>query len=359
MTNIVSIVSRFLTPHVVDTIASASGLMDHSIAQKAVKAVVPTILGGLANRAVQPGGARQIADAVAGQSFDLGNIASSLTSPTQTAEQGSSLLSSLLGAGALNVLAPTIGKFLGIGEGPIRTTMGLLTPVILEVLGREQQVAGLDANGLARMLAEQKDDFADAMPSGLSSLIQATGLFGPSASPARRPVETPLGAYNLPRAVSTEGGVGWVYWVLPLLALGGLLWFMLPSGHDTVETVGTSQPSTQPVRPEGKVIALASVPDNWTSIGGVPNAYTNQDIYNRVGEKLGTIKDVLAGPDGKMTAAIVNVGRFLGIGEKDIALPLSALQVDQKDNSRRIVIDATKNTLQAAPAFEGRHAPTK
>ena len=339
MTNIVSIVSRFLTPDVVDTIASASGL-DHSSAQKAVKAVVPTILGGLANRADQPGGARQIADAVAGQSFDPGSIASSLTSPTQTAEQGSSLLSSLLGAGALNVLAPTIGKFLGIGEGPIRTMMGLLTHVILEVLGREQRVAGLDANGLARMLTEQKDDIADAMPSGLSSRIQATGLFGSSASPARRPVETPRGAYTLPQTASIERGVGWVYWVLPLLALGGLLWFMLPGRHD-----------------EGQVVALASVPDNWTSIGGAPNSFTNQDIYNRAGEQLGTINDVLAGPDGKMTAAIVNVGRFLGIGDKEIAVQLSALQVDHRN--RRIVIDVTKDTLQAAPAFERHQAPTK
>ena len=275
-----------------------------------------------------------------GQSFDPGRIASSLTSPTQTAEQGSSLLSSLLGAGALNVLAPTIGKFLGIGEGPVRTMMGLLTPVILGVLGREQRVAGLDANGLSRMLTEQKDDITDAMPSGLSSLLQATGLFGSSASPARRPVEMPRGAYGLPQTASIERGAGWAYRVLPLLALGGLLWFMLPGRHD-----------------EGQVIALASVPDNWTSIGDAPNSFTNQDIYNRAGEQLGTIKDVLAGPDGKMTAAIVNVGRFLGIGDKDIAVQLSALQVDHRN--RRIVIDATKDTLQAAPTFERHRAPTK
>ena len=356
MTNIVSIVSRFLTPDVLGTIASASGLRDHLIAQKAVKAIVPTILGGLANRAAQPGGARQIADAVTGQSFDLESIAISLTTPTQIAEQGSSLLSSLFGANALNVLAPTIGKFLGIGEGPVRTMIGLLTPVILGVLGREQRAAGLDANGLARMLTEQKANIADAMPPGLSSLIQGTGLFGSTASPARRPVATPREAYSLPRAASMERGRGLGLLGVALLALGGLLWFMLP-GHDPVETVGTSQRSTQPVRPEGQVIALASVPDNWTSIGAAPNSYTNQDIHNRTGEKLGTIKDVLAGPDGKMTAAIVNVGRFLGIGDKDIAVPLSALQVDH--NSRRIVIDATKDTLQAAPAFERHQAPTK
>ena len=52
---------------------------------------------------------------------------------------------------------------------------------------------------------------------------------------------------------------------------------------------------------------------------------------------------------------LLNVGRFLGIGDdKDIAVPMSALKLDQQGNTRRIVVDVTKETLQAAPAFE-RH----
>ena len=60
-----------------------------------------------------------------------------------------------------------------------------------------------------------------------------------------------------------------------------------------------------------------------------------------------------------MAAAIVNVGRFLGIGGKDGALPFSALQLEQRDNTPRIVVDATKETLQAAPTFVWRVAPKK
>ena len=90
------------------------------------------------------------------------------------------------------------------------------------------------------------------------------------------------------------------------------------------------------------------------SIGNRPNDYVAQDIYDRNGQKFGAIKDVLIGPDGSAAAVLINVGRFLGIGDKDIAVPVSALQLDQRDNTRRIVIDATKETLQSAPAFEGR-----
>ena len=70
--------------------------------------------------------------------------------------------------------------------------MGLLTPVIMGILGREQKAAGLDAGGLARMLNGQKEQIADALPSGLSSLLEDSGLyesmnsFSPSESPRLR-----------------------------------------------------------------------------------------------------------------------------------------------------------------------------
>ena len=144
-------------------------------------------------------------------------------------------------------------------------------------------------------------------------------------------------------------GASWLFWVLPALLLGALLWYLLPSEPAPVEPVRTSQVP--------KSIFLSSAPGDWISIGASPNDYINQDIYNRVGEKLGTIKDVWIGPDGKMAAVLVNVGRFLGIGDKDVAVPFSALHLEQRDNNRRILIDATKEALQAAPTFERRLAP--
>jgi hypothetical protein len=107
-----------------------------------------------------------------------------------------------------------------------------------------------------------------------------------------------------------------------------------------------------------KIAYLSTAPETWVSIGSAPNDYVSKDIYNRAGEQLGTIKDVLVGPDGKMSAAIINIGRYLGIGDKEIAVPFSALQQQQRDGSPRIVIDATKDALQTAPAFV-RRQPSK
>jgi hypothetical protein len=368
--SIVSAISRYLTPELVGKLASATGL-DRSMAQTAVGAAVPSILSGLANLAARPGGAQQLASAVAAQSTNI-SLANILTGSAQMADRGASPLSSLLGGGAVGVLASTVSKFLGIGEGPMRTLMGLLAPSILGVLGREQSAAGLDANGLARMLTGQKEEIAAAMPSGLSQLLQASGLnerIASSLSPEKRAYDSPRAADAPPSTSSMQRMVGttrtsmrsvsWPYWVLPLLALAGVLWYLFAGGRETVGPVATSKSTSEPTRDvPTKSAYLARAPDSWLSIGSASNDYVNKVIYNRTGDQLGTIKDVLVAPDGKMAAAIVDVGRYLGIGDKEIAVSFSALQQQQRDSGQRIVIDATKDALQAAPTFV-RHQSSK
>jgi hypothetical protein len=361
--NIVSTISRFLTPELIGKMASATGL-DRSIAHKATAAAVPAILSGLADVAARPGGSRQLANAVAEQPTDLlGSLGNSLTGAQQMADKGSGLLSSLLGGGMSGLLAATVGKFLGIGEGPMRMLMGLLTPIIMGVLGREQRAQGMDANGLARLLTGQKDEIASAMPAGLGRLLEQSG-FHPGAGTA----SSSRSSYDAPRSAPVRAaedtpatrGASWAYWVLPLLVLGGLLWFLFPREERTVDAVPTSQTTSVPAPPRpvadapAKVTFLTAAREDWTSIGASPNEYTNQDVYNGAGENLGTIRDLMIGPDGKAAAAIINVGRFLGIGDKEIAVPFSALRVERHGDSRRIVIDAMKDGVQAAPTFSRR-----
>jgi len=357
--SIVSTISRFLTPEVIGKLASASGL-DHSVTQTAVGAALPSILTALTGVAAQPNGARQLADAVAQQPTDiLGSITSGATGLPLTGEKGTNLLSSLLGGTQLGVLTSKLGRFLGVGEGPMRTLMGLLTPLIMGVLGREQRAAGLDASGLAHMLMGQKDEIAAAMPPGLGRVLENTAS---PASPERRTYEAPGAPYaavQRARSDMPRSSARWAYWALPLLILAGLLWYLLGREPETVGPVATSKSTSEPVRDvQTKTAYLSGAPDSWVSIGHAPNDYVNKDIYNRAGEQLGTIKDVLVGPDGKMAAAIINVGHYLGIGDKDIAVPFSAILQQRSDSGQRIVIDATKDNLQAAPAFV-RHPSAK
>jgi sporulation protein YlmC with PRC-barrel domain len=50
-------------------------------------------------------------------------------------------------------------------------------------------------------------------------------------------------------------------------------------------------------------------------------------VYGAEGESIGDIGDVLISQDGSVNAVIIGVGGFLGIGQKDVAVDMSALQL--------------------------------
>jgi sporulation protein YlmC with PRC-barrel domain len=75
-------------------------------------------------------------------------------------------------------------------------------------------------------------------------------------------------------------------------------------------------------------------------------------VFNDTNEKIGTIDDVVIGPDKSASYAIIGVGGFLGVGKHDVAIPVSQLkQVDGKF----VLAGATKDALKAMPAFEYEH----
>src|SRR3954451_6408418 len=54
------------------------------------------------------------------------------------------------------------------------------------------------------------------------------------------------------------------------------------------------------------------------------------DVYNNSNEKIGDIREVLLDQSGKAEAVVIGVGGFLGIGERDVAVPFSEIKfVDQ------------------------------
>lgn len=363
--NMISAISRFLTPELIGKMASASGL-DRGAAQKATEASVPAILGALMTTAGQPGGARQVADAIAAQSPGLlGSLATSMGGLGQVADKGSSALSSLLGGSTLGSLASSISRFAGIGEGPAQTLMGLVGPVVMGTLGRQQRAEGLDANGLARLLASQKDNIAAAMPSGLASLLpqDLQQAFDIKRTAEARAYDFARGTDDLPRVAPAamqrmvsetkpEAPSRWPFWLLPLAALAGLFWYLLPTDHAPRQAVDTSATApaqqTSLLRTPTNPTYLTRAADDQVSIG----SYYQRDIFSPSGEKLGSIKDLIIGPDGRITAAVLSVGRFLGIGEKDVAVPFSSVLMERRNGDLRLSLNAAKDALQAAPAFE-------
>jgi putative membrane protein len=50
-------------------------------------------------------------------------------------------------------------------------------------------------------------------------------------------------------------------------------------------------------------------------------------VYGSNNEKVGDVSEIVLSRDGKLVAVIVGVGGFLGIGEKDVAIPFEALEI--------------------------------
>ena len=82
----------------------------------------------------------------------------------------------------------------------------------------------------------------------------------------------------------------------------------------------------------------------------VTNFY-KQNVYDPSDNKIGDVDDVLIDKEGHVTAMIIGVGGFLGMGEKDVAIPFSALHASEKNNKWYLVLNTTKDALKAAPGY--------
>jgi sporulation protein YlmC with PRC-barrel domain len=63
----------------------------------------------------------------------------------------------------------------------------------------------------------------------------------------------------------------------------------------------------------------------------VTNFY-KQNVYDPSDNKIGGVDDILIDKEGRVTAVIIGVGGFLGMGEKDVAVPFSSVRASEKNN---------------------------
>ncbi len=75
-------------------------------------------------------------------------------------------------------------------------------------------------------------------------------------------------------------------------------------------------------------------------------------IRNAANEAIGDINDLLVGADGQVSAVVVGVGGFLGIGEKNVAIPFDELSFSKNKNGKTVVMSkVTKKALESMPEW--------
>jgi len=81
--------------------------------------------------------------------------------------------------------------------------------------------------------------------------------------------------------------------------------------------------------------------------------FIGQPISNNAGESIGNVSDLLFDKSGRIVNVVIGVGGILGIGEKSVAVPFTALSVTADADGKRVVkIPLSKDQLKAAPDFK-------
>ena len=85
--------------------------------------------------------------------------------------------------------------------------------------------------------------------------------------------------------------------------------------------------------------------------GKTINKYYKQNVYDPAKDKIGTIDDVVITDSGQIDAFVIGVGGFLGMGEKNVAVPPESVHAERKDNGWYLTLNTTKDALKAAPGM--------
>jgi sporulation protein YlmC with PRC-barrel domain len=95
-------------------------------------------------------------------------------------------------------------------------------------------------------------------------------------------------------------------------------------------------------------------PDQWLA-----SQFIGQGVSNDAGEVIGDINDLLFDKSGKVANVVIGVGGFLGIGEKNVAIPYNALAITADANGKRVIKAAlSRERLHSAPDFHATEKTT-
>ncbi|WP_171173711.1 PRC-barrel domain-containing protein [Ruegeria sp. HKCCD8929] len=106
--------------------------------------------------------------------------------------------------------------------------------------------------------------------------------------------------------------------------------------------------STAPVAGE-TVLGVEVNVTRIVSKGYSANALIGADVRNERAETVGSVHDLIVGVEGEVSLAIIEVGGFLGLGSKWVAVPAHLFEAD--GNNAVVLAGATEAALGAMPPF--------
>ncbi|ABA78828.2 PRC-barrel domain containing protein [Rhodobacter sphaeroides] len=131
---------------------------------------------------------------------------------------------------------------------------------------------------------------------------------------------------------------------------------MAPAAGDTAPAAtdgatGTGMTGTDTGMAEGM-----QIPEGYTAYAGEPMTaedLQDADVYSMNDESVSDISDFVLAEDGKVEQVIFDVGGFLGIGARNVAVPFEDLKIytNEDQSDVRVYVPMSREELEALPEY--------
>ena len=148
--------------------------IDEGKAQQAIGMALPVLIGALNRNTEQSGGAEALVGALK-RDHDgsiLDNLSGAVTKE-ETVQDGLAILGHVFGERQSNVQG-SISRATGLDQDQVMRIFALLAPIVLGALGQMQRKKNLDAQGVSKLLQEERTT-VEKTGSGLVQLLDMDG----------------------------------------------------------------------------------------------------------------------------------------------------------------------------------------
>jgi hypothetical protein len=116
---------------------------------------------------------------------------------------------------------------------------------------------------------------------------------------------------------------------------------------DNPPTTASGEPTEQPGTGAAEPPSLTVL--NNHEVEGI----LGRPVVSAAEENMGRIVDVIVDPNGRVRAAVIDFGGFLGVGSRKIAVDWSALHFPPPGQpNAKISLDLTRDQVKAAPEYQ-------
>jgi sporulation protein YlmC with PRC-barrel domain len=224
--------------------------------------------------------------------------------------------------GQIEAIVIGVGGFLGIGEKDVAVDYSTIDWA--ERDGDRWIVISATAEQLKELPAFDRAPYQPVAP------VASNDAAAPAPSAATPPATDGTAAAPAPAAPATDSTAA-----APAAPADNTA--EAPAATDTTETAAIDRSTLKEVN----AMELRTEDFVGTTVYGADDA------------NVGEIGDVVLGQDGKVDAVIIDVGGFLGVGEKEVAVGMDNLAfMADEDGDRYLYTKFTKEQLDAAPAYD-------